>query len=560
MTGKVGGMELKGTTVLILGGAGLVGEAVARAFLAQGPHRVVIAGLTREEAEGSVAELREEFGHTDALIDPFWGDLFVPAAMKDRPRREILEDPQARDQLVNDLYGELTEEVFQRSALGELLLDVRPEIVIDSINTAGALAYQNFFNSAFALREEARDGGADLGAVEKHLATSYLPQLIRHTQIGLKGMTEVGTRIYLKIGTVGTGGMGMNIPFTHSEERPSRMLMAKSSLAGAHTLLLYLMARTPGGPAVKEIKPTAAISWKALGSGPIKFRHHVLQRCDAVAPLPLDRAFLPEAEAGFTCLDDPIEGVYLHSGENGLFSLGEFETLTALGLMEFVTPEEIASNVLQEVLAHPTGRDVIASMDAATMGPTYRAGVLRSAAIERMEKMERESGIESVAYEMLGPPRLTKLLFEGAILRRLYRSYDAALALDPEKTAEMAQGLVEGDEDLRQRIVSTGVPILVRDGGSLLRGPVVKVLPPEPETHPLEEKVVESGWVDLRPRNWERWQARIRSVVDELRKQPGVEKGSRTDFDYGDSAQEMRPGRMAAWVFRVEDRGDRIKW
>jgi hypothetical protein len=194
------------------------------------------------------------------------------------------------------------------------------------------------------------------------------------------------------------------------------------------------------------------------------------------------------------------------------------------------------------------------------MGPTYRAGVLRSAALESMEKMERESGIESVAYEMLGPPRLTKLLFEGAILRRLYRSYDAALALDPEKTAEMAQGLVEGDEDLRQRIVSTGVPILVRDGRSLLRGPVVKVLPPDPESHPLEEKVVESGWVDLRPRNWERWQARIRSVVDELRNQPGVEKGSRTDFDYGDSAQEMRPGRMAAWVFRVEDRGDRIKW
>ena len=91
-------------------------------------------------------------------------------------------------------------------------------------------------------------------------------------------MTEVGTRIYLKIGTVGTGGMGMNIPFTHSEERPSRMLMAKSSLAGAHTLLLYLLARTPGGPAVKEIKPTAAISWKALGHGPIQFRRHVLKR------------------------------------------------------------------------------------------------------------------------------------------------------------------------------------------------------------------------------------------------------------------------------------------
>ena len=53
--------------------------------------------------------------------------------------------------------------------------------------------------------------------------------------------------------------------------------------------------------------------------------------------------------------------------------------------------------------------------------------------------------------------------------------------------------MVEHDADLRQRIVSTGVPILVQDGGSLLRGPVVKVLPPE--NRPLEDKVVDSGWV-----------------------------------------------------------------
>jgi len=558
MTPQVGGMRLKGSTVLILGGAGLVGEAVARALLAHGPKRVIVAGLTREEAEESVEELRSEHAGSGAEIDPYWGDLFVPEAMKDRPRWEVLDDPVARDQLVNDLYGELTDEVFDRSALGRLLLDIKPDIVIDSINTAGALAYQNFFSSAMELREDAREGGADLAEVEKHLATSYLPQLIRHTQIALRGMTQVETRVYLKIGTVGTGGMGMNIPFTHSEERPSRMLMAKSSLAGAHTLLLYLMARTPGGPAVKEIKPTAAISWKALGHGPIKFRHRTLERCDAVAPLPLDEAFLPEASRGFKCLEEPIEGVYLHSGENGLFSMGEFETLTALGLMEFVTPEEIAASVLQEILAHPTGRDVIASLDAATMGPTYRAGVLRSAAIDRMEEMERELGVESVAYEMLGPPRLTKLLFEGSILKRLFGTYDAALELDPEETATQAQALVERDDDLRQRIVSTGVPILVQDGGALLRGPVVKVLPPM--DRPLEDKVVDSGWVDLRPQNWEKWKERIQAVVRDRREEPGVEMGSRSDWDYGDSKENLRPGRLAAWVFRVEDEGDRMKW
>jgi NAD(P)-dependent dehydrogenase (short-subunit alcohol dehydrogenase family) len=558
MTGKVGGMELQGRTILILGGAGLVGEAVARALLDHEPARIVVAGLTRDEAEESVAELRAESEGSATAIDPYWGDLFVPEAMKDRPRGEVLKDAESRTLLVDDLYGELTDDVFRRSALGSLLLDVEPDIVIDSINTAGALAYQNFFNSAMGLRAAAREEGADLDAVEEHLATSYLPQLIRHTQIALAGMKQVGTRIYLKIGTAGTGGMGMNVPFTHSEERPSRMLMAKSSLAGAHTLLLFLMARTPGAPAVKEIKPTAAISWKSLGYGPIQFRRNRLERCDAVEPLPLDEAFLPEAERGFKCLEEVVEGVYVHSGENGLFSLGEFEALTALGLMEFVTPEEIAANVVQELIAHPTGRDVVSALDGAAMGSTYRAGILRSAALDKMEEMEEATGVEAVAYEMLGPPRLTKLLFEGAILKRLHVTYDDALAMDVEATANRAQDLIQEDADFRQRIVSTGIPILLRDGGAVLRGPEVKV-PPLPEK-PLDEKVVSSGWVDLRPQNWSRWRERIQAVVDAIRNEPGVEKGSRTDVDYGDGRGILRPGRLAAWVFRVEDEGDRIKW
>jgi len=558
MTREVGGTELKGSTVLILGGAGLVGEAVARAILAQEPGRLVVAGLTREEAEEAVEELRAGNSGSGARIEAYWGDLFVPASMKDRPRGEILQDPEARARLVDDLYGELTDQVFRRSALGSLLLEVQPDVVIDSINTAGALAYQNFFDSAMGLRAAAEGAGADLEEVENHLATSYLPQLIRHVQIALAGMKTVGTRMYLKIGTAGTGGMGMNVPFTHSEERPSRMLMAKSSLAGAQTLLLYLMARTPGGPAVKEIKPTAAISWKGLGYGPIEFRRNRLERCDALEALPLEEAFAPGAERAFTCLEDTIEGVYVHSGENGLFSMGEFEALTDLGLMEFVTPEEIAANVIQEITAHPTGRDVVSALDGATMGPTYRAGALRSAALDRMEEMEEDKGVEAVAYEMLGPPRLTKLLFEGAILKRLYSTYEKALEQDVEETAQRAQVLVEEDGDFRQRILSTGIPILSRDGKKLLRGPVVKV-PPSSE-RPLDEKAVAAGWVDLRPENWATWVERLQAVMEEIRNEPGLEQGSRSNVHYGDARGILRPGRLAGWVFRVEDKGERIKW
>ncbi len=550
-------MELKGRRVLILGGSGLVGQAVARRMLELEPERMILATLTAQEAESAVQDLRREPAADGVEIEGVWGDLFVPESMRERPRGEILADPALRSPFIDDVYGELTDEVFRRSALGSLLLRSLPHVVVDSINTAGALAYQNAFASADDLRTAAREGRADIHDVERHLGTMYLPQLIRHVQIALEGMKRVGTRMYVKVGTAGTGGMGLNIPFTHSEERPSRVLLAKAGLAGAQTLLLYLMARTPGAPAVKEIKPTAAISWKSIAYGPVTRGRKPLRRSDAVRPMPLDEAFGPGAPAAWRDLDAPLEGVYLDAGENGLFSLAEFETLTSLGLMEFVTPEEIAQNVVSEIQAHPTGKDVVAALDAATMGPTYRAGVLRSAALRRMEEMETEHAVESVAYEMLGPPRLSKLLFEGELLRRLYGTVAAAAALDPEDTSRLTEQLLLEDDDLRQRILSVGIPILLGDGTSMLRGATVKVHP-EPE-NPDDPSVADTGWVDLRPSNWTHWKGRIECIAHELAGRPGVELGSRGDHEYGDRDGSLRPGALAAWIFRREDRGERIK-
>ena len=74
--------------------------------------------------------------------------------------------------------------------------------------------------------------------------------LIRHVQILVESLKHAQTKAYVKIGTSGTGGMGLNIPYTHSEERPSRTLMAKSAVAGAQSMFLYLLGRTPGAPAI----------------------------------------------------------------------------------------------------------------------------------------------------------------------------------------------------------------------------------------------------------------------------------------------------------------------
>jgi NAD(P)-dependent dehydrogenase (short-subunit alcohol dehydrogenase family) len=550
-------MDISGRRVLILGGSGLVGLAVARRLLAHGPKTLTISALRAEEVEAGLAELQAPAASAGTSLAGTHGDLFVPRELKDRSRADVLSDAGARGALLDDLLGEMTPDVVERSTLGALILDERPDIVIDCVNTATAFAYQNVFESARGLRAEAEGGGASGDSVERHLATLYLPQLIRHVQIALEAMRRVGTGFYLKIGTSGTGGMGLNVPFTHSEERPSRVLLAKAGVAGAHSMYLYLMARTPGAPAVKEIKPTAAISWKRIGYGPVRRGGRGIERFDATEPVPIGAAFGAESDTGgWSPAGGPLEGVYMDAGENGMFSAPEFEALTALGLMEYITPEEIAENAVREITGHPTGRDIVGALDAATSGPTYRAGVLREVALARMAELEDRHGVEPVAYEALGPPRLAKLLFEATLLGRLFADLDDASALDPEAVATETWRVVREDDELRVRILSVGFPILLPDGERVLRGPVV-VVPPAPGVEE-DAKAIDAGWVDLRPANWARWADRFRAMR-RLPTDDAADTGSWADLDPAGRRGALRPGRLAAWVLRFEEAGERIK-
>jgi NAD(P)-dependent dehydrogenase (short-subunit alcohol dehydrogenase family) len=554
-------MEIRGARVLILGGSGLVGMAIAREMLPLQPSRLIISGLTQAEADDAVRELSTDRNLGDVELIGEWGDIFLAEALKDRGRRQALADADSRRVLLDDLFGPLDSTTVERSALGALLLRHRPDVIVDCINTATVVAYQNIFASVSGLLEKARTGSVEGEAVEQHLATLYLPQLIRHVQIALDAMRRAETKMYVKIGTAGTGGMGLNIPFTHSEERPSRMLLAKSSVAGAHTLLLYLMARTPGAPAVKEIKPTAAISWKRIGSGEVRRGGRPIRRIDSTQPLALSQMFEARETGAEPWQDtgEALHGVFLDAGENGLFSPGEFEALTALGLMEFITPEEIAKDVVREVSGHPTGHDVIGALDSATSGPTYRAGVLRHLALDRMDQLEREQNVESVAYEMLGPPRLSKLLFEAALLRRLFPGLRDVGRLDPQQTAQAADDFIRSDEDFRSRILSIGLPILLADGERVLRGPEIRVTPGDDDARRDPNRIADAGWVDLRPSNWERWRQRAETICHAHGLCSGADGGTRAELEGWLPDDKIRPGSLAAWIFRHEDQGERIK-
>jgi len=549
-------MDIKGRNILMLGGSGLVGIAIGRKLLPLRPRRLVIGALRREEAEEGVATLRETPESEGVELIAEWGDILLRSTRRDDSRSAMLETDEGRAEILDDLLGDLTESDFRRNLLYSVLETHRPEILIDCVNTATAIAYQDLFTSAGKLRDLMWSGGKPTVAdIEAHLTTLYLPQLIRHVQILMRAMRVAGTEVYLKIGTSGTGGMGLNVPFTHSEERPSATLLSKSSVSGAHSALLFLMGRTPDSPVVKEVKPTAAVAWKRIGFGPIMRGGKPIPRFDCQAPVDLSEAFTTPPADHCVDMGEALESVWLDAGENGLFSLGEYETISSLGLMEIITPEEIADAAISEIRGRPTGRDIVGALDAATMGPTYRGGALRETALRYMEELEAEHGVRSVAFEMLGPPRLSKLLFEAEILGRLFGDVPAAAHLEPEVTARRAMELVESDARLRSDVLSIGIPILLADGKRLLRGPSVSV---EPDG-PADAVWANRGWVDLRAESWSKWRDRLRGFQSDVLEVPGAEHGSGADLDARARSGDIRPGALAAYVFRFEDEGERMK-
>lgn len=560
-------MEVRNRRILVLGGAGLVGLAVCRELLPYRPSALIVASIDEASAREAVAELRQEFPTSMTEMIPVWGNLFVRESLKDVPPRELAKDKAARAILLRDLYDEMSgenkEEILCQNALYRLIRDRRPDAIVDCINTATVFAYQNVYQSAhhlLGLKDAPPEQVAE--EVEDHLTRSAIPQLVRHIQILLEACRADpdegfdGVKVYIKVGTSGTGGMGLNIPFTHGEERPSRVLLSKAAVSGAHTLLLFLMGRTPGAPIMKEVKPTAAIAWKRIAHGQV-MRHGqpiALYDCSPDSPYPLADALGRRGDFGEP-LDEGLQATFIDSGENGLFSANEFKVISALGLMQFVTPEEIGQAVVFEIRGGNTGNDVIAGLDATVMHPSYRAGFLRHVAIERLEALQERHGNSVAAFEMLGPPRLSKLLYEGEILVQAMGSTQAILAATPQRLSEAAWAVICDSEALRRAAISVGIPILLPDGQRLLRGPEIKVDTPA------------DGWIDLRPAHMAEWQGWLQAMLSEAERASvteGLTTGSALGRYFNRAGTWAVPecfdvGEMVAWIFRTAEGGERMK-
>ena len=559
------------TDYLILGGAGLVGTQVIRHIVkALKPHRVLIASLFEHEARSACERHEHEFGKSISFV-PVWGNLFVPTDLANVPRKTLLENDDHRRYLLDTVYGDF-EKAYEENHLVTLLRDYQPQVVVDAVNTATGISYQDIFDGAAKVREWIGDDGYDPKGtrdLEVFLLSQSMPQLIQHVRFVQRATQEYNTMAYLKIGTTGTGGMGLNIPYTHSEDRPSKKLLAKNEVAFGQTGLLFLLARTPGAPIVKEVKPGAMIGYRAVAVREVDDKHgnrnlYVPRSLTLEQANALDLKESDEHYDRAGLLKVPV----VDTGENGVFTRGEFAAITALGQMEYITPEEIARTVVQEIRGANTGHDVISALDGSVLDPTYKAGLVRGVALRDLQDEEERTNttgtIPSIALGKLGPPELSKLLFEAALFRHEYGTLHAVLE-DQAPDEDVAQRLADALEpsDVGRTAPSIGIPVLMPDGRTLLRGPRINV--PEVEGHrrevPVDPRCIDiwarRGWVDLRPPNVDRWRVRMRKML-QARSDLRTE-GSAAATTQSFMSDRFEIGEMVAWIFNNEMEGFRVK-
>jgi hypothetical protein len=261
----------------------------------------------------------------------------------------------------------------------------------------------------------------------------------------------------------------------------------------------------------------------------------------------------------------------VNTGENGLFTKGEFETITHDDQMEMITPEEIAEVAVLEIAGSNTGRDLLSAVDSTILGPSYKGGMVRRVALDELDRLEKEQGVPSIALGQLGPPQLSKYLYEAHLFVRTYGRISAVLAGKggPRKPGELSERLlsyVSRRVALRDTVTSIGIPILHPDGRTIYRGPYISIpgyVKGEEEV-PITAKAVDAwarkGWIDLRPVHMRWWLKTFRAMQQSARRRSLRLSSELIDRRvYLDDA--IRIGPVVAWIFnnRLDPPGHRIK-
>ncbi len=511
---------IRNATILVLGGAGQVGFEFCSQILSKNPLKLIICDINEKKVKSAISRLNSK-SRTTAKIGE-WGDIF-----SDKPtaKSALIQIKSSIVELTNRT-GVLAASDASDTFLYKLICKYKPDILVDAVNTATALAYK-----------DSRESKTRESTQQNDLPEPVpIMQLIRHTQVLFQAFRKAQTKEYIKIGTGGTGGLGFTLPYTHGEnEVPSKLLMSKSAVAGAQTMLLWVLARTPMMPIIKEIKVTALIGWREIGRGEFTIDSEpiALYDCPIEKSLTISDALKKHNSIR---LNKNLHGTWIDTGENGIFTKDMFAAITSRNNMELITPAEIVKIIIDEIEGKHTGKDTISAMDNAVLGPTLIGSGMRQVAIDRMKDDD-----EVVASIPTLGPLTAKILWEAALLKTSFENIDQVIKENEKHISERTFEKISRDQTLRAKIISIGIPILL-PSGKLLRGPTISIPDQSRVSSNLRdvETWAATGWVDLRPKNWLLWKTWLRDY----------RTSNNNSFNIGE---------ICGWIFAHKLGGMRIK-
>jgi hypothetical protein len=512
---------MKGKTILILG-AGNVGEACAALLAKIKPSKIILHTLTEKEAVQAKENVYKLGKNKEVLIETSFGNVLFTQENSGKISPEISDN--VKKDLLEYIYFPFSEKIAGKSSLFNLLIKYKPDYIIDSINIATVVgcASDPYFLAQYFLKKE--PAGNDL--FENMLLSATIPILTRFVQVLHKYLAANNHVVYVKVSTTGSGGMGMNIKYTHGDLKEAGMsnaILGKVAAAGVFNQLLWTLANTPGIN-VRVVIPATLIGWQEVGFG--KFisngrycmRNKKIQKIN-ISELP---TVFNNSRDYNDKTDDYLEIPFVESGENEAYSLAEMTAITAQGQMEAITREEVAKAVLD--CMHGTSKyDMISAMDLASLKSTYTGAVQRNNILDKVKCIQDEKCIPSIATNNLGPT-VTKHLYElYFILEAGNFNLKNIVSFSTADILVKIKEIVSQKTEIINQILSLGLPVLQEDNMLIIGD---RITYPKNQTFEFidEDKInywAKLGWVDLREKQIQTWVDLILKMYNELNNPDG---------------------------------------
>lgn len=509
---------IKNKTILILG-AGQIGEACAIRVIREKPKRIILHSLTEAESKQTLINVKKFCTGNNIELFSSWGDALITKELMYSSKEKIHSDKKHQKALMDYYYSYLSDDLIKKSSLYYLVKKWKPSVIIDGINTATVVGYQDdpYSLPRNIIHKDKKQDWEE--STENLLVSNIIPILIRFTQALRKAIVDFNVHCYVKISTTGLGGMGDNLFYTHGDVNEPGMssgILGKVAAAGVIHQLFWSLSHTPGFN-IKVMVPATLVGWQGINFG--KFRSHgknlPLVDSKELTALMRGNEFKPKK-----CqkISNYMKIPYIDSGENSAYSLGEMTAITTLGQMECITREEVAQATIEAIYGS-TRNDLLTLMDRATLGPSYLAATQRMVILSKLKILENNKNIFSIATNNLGPT-VSKHLFELFLMLKISK-FSIKKCIDTNVLTLMREieKLLLEDVSIRSQIVSLGLPILF-EKNKIIIGEYFYVPDQKNDCTITKEKInlwATSGWVDVRKKEIEYWQTMLKKIYKEAK-------------------------------------------